>query len=410
MKLKKKQDTLAVSGFPGSKKAEKTRIFKQKKDSVPIENPAGCLMTGLRGPQLTDEEREFLISEKGAGVILFRRNIVSLKQTFELCREIKRLSPELPPLIAVDLEGGRVNRFSHLKEMFPWPAPEKLGRLKPSEIFSTAEIMGRELSALGIDINFAPVVDLPQKKSDLLKGRVFSRNKKTLALCSRAFTNGMMKGGVLPCLKHFPGHGGVSEDSHHTLPRDESSLRSMKAQFDLFEKLYRSHLSFQDSEKGKKPGKSNTVNIKHLPLIMTAHVQFQNIDAVPATFSGKFLREILREKMRFRGVIVSDDIDMEALSSFSPAERFSKAISGGCNLILSCQRPETPREILQFFSDKPESLNSIKESLKISQALLTRLRQERAKSPAPDWPAVQEILFCPKDRKYLHSLTPFSSS
>ena len=339
-----------------------------------------CLMRGLKGPELTKEERDYLISHEVAGIILFQRNILSFKQVYELCRELKELYPvnSPPPLIAVDLEGGSVNRFSHLKESFPWPSAEKLGQLKTSEISLVAEIMGRQLNALGIDINFAPVVDVPLAQSSLLKGRTFSQKPEQIISCARAFTEGLIKGGTLPCLKHFPGHGGVSEDSHKTLPKDKSPVEG-RTSLKPFEAL------------------------KHCPLIMTAHIEFQNEEG-PATFSPYWLKTVLRKQMQFQGIIVSDDIDMEALASYSSAERFTKALSGGCDLILCCQKPETPLEIDQFFTEHPEPLQFLKPRLEISAQRINRLRQSRKKRVHSTWLEVSQTLFSPADWKKLESL------
>ena len=349
--------------------------------SISKKQVGSCLMMGLKGPDIQPEEREYLISREVAGVILFQRNILSFQQTYELCRELKALYPvsRPPPLIAVDLEGGSVNRFSHLKESFPWPSAERLGQLKFSEIFSVAEIMGRRLSALGIDINFAPVVDIPLKKSSLLEGRSFGCDQETVISCATAFAEGLIKGGVFPCLKHFPGHGGVSEDSHKTLPRDERTLED-KGFLKPFEIL------------------------KHCPLIMTAHIEFKNIDSGPVTFSRYWLETILRKQVQFQGVIVSDDIDMEALAPLSSAERFTKAMTGGCDLILCCQNPKTPLEVDWFFSEYPEQMHLIQSRLKTSASRVTHLRQERKNIFYPTWQKASSILFSSEDRRQLEGL------
>ena len=340
-----------------------------------------CLMMGLKGPEIQPEESEYLISHEVAGVILFRRNILSFQQTYELCRELKTLYPAgcPPPLIAVDLEGGKVNRFSHLKESFSWPSAERLGQLELSEIFSVAEIMGRRLNALGIDINFAPVVDVPLKKSSILEGRTFGSDQETVISCARAFTEGLTREGVLPCLKHFPGHGGVCEDSHKTLPRDERTLKD-KEFLKPFETL------------------------KHCPFIMTAHIEFYNIDTEPVTFSRYWLETVLRKQIQFRGVIVSDDIDMEALAPLSSGERFTKALMGGCDLILCCQSSETPLEIDQFFSEHSEQLHSMRSRLKTSASRITSLRQKRETRFCPTWRECSHILFSSEDHRQLENL------
>lgn len=340
-----------------------------------------CLMMGLKGPEIQPEEKEYLISHEVAGVILFQRNILSFQQTYELCRELKALYPSdrPPPLIAVDLEGGRVNRFSHLKESFPWPSAERLGQLQLSGIFSVAEIMGRKLNALGIDINFAPVVDVPLKESSLLKGRTFGRDQETVISCAKVFAEGLTGGGVLPCLKHFPGHGGVCEDSHKTLPRDQRTL--------------------EDNE-FLKPFET----LKHNPLIMTAHIEFYNIDAGPVTFSRYWLETVLRKQIQFQGVIVSDDVDMKALAPLSSAERFIKSLKGGCDLILCCQNPETPLEIDQFFSKHSGQLHSIQSRLKTAASRVTHLRQKQKNTLFSTWQKASSVLFSSEDHRQLESV------
>ena len=343
-----------------------------------------CLMLGLKGPEISREEREFFLSCRPAGVILFQRNILSFKQTYELCRELKALYParQAPLLTAVDLEGGGVNRFSRVKGAFPWPSPENMGRLKPREVFSLAKIMGRQLRAMGIDINFAPVVDISRRrgKSAVLKGRVFSQDPEVLISRAGAFTEGLMKEGVLPCLKHFPGHGGVRGDSHKTLPRDGGTLKELAFQLRPFREL------------------------QHCPLIMTAHIEFKNIDPGPAGFSRRLLEDVLRRQIRFQGVIVSDDMDMKAVAGFPPVERFLKAVAGGCDLVLCCQKPKTPREIDRFFSRKPEGLSALKVRLKASEKRLNRLRKRQKDLPALSWAKASRILFSPRDQKQFKKL------
>ena len=134
--------------------------------------PGSCLMIGLSSSTLSKEEKDFIISHNIAGIVLFKRNIKSFQQVHELCSEIKCLTVP-PPLIAIDMEGGEVNRFSHLKQSVPWPSPQALRTLEPKHIFSIARSMSRQLKLLGIDINFAPVVDLPLMNNPSFKDPCF---------------------------------------------------------------------------------------------------------------------------------------------------------------------------------------------------------------------------------------------
>ena len=232
-----------------------------------------CLMIGLKGHSLLKEEKDFIISNHISGVVLFKRNIQSFKQVYELCSELKSLSRP-SPLIAIDMEGGEVDRFSHLKEAIPWPSAKTLGSLNSKSIYSIARSLAKQLNLLGININFAPVVDLPLIKNPLLETRVFGRTQQEILRGADPFVEGLIKEQVIPCLKHFPGHGGVAEDSHKTFPKDQRHLNELEPQLEIFQTLFE----------------------KHPCWIMTAHIEFPNIDKTPATFSNVFLKHCLGVK------------------------------------------------------------------------------------------------------------------
>ena len=272
--------------------------------------PGSSLMMSLQGLSLLEEEKAFIVSNNIAGVVLFKRNLQSFKQIYELCLDLKSLTKP-SPLIAIDMEGGEVNRFSHLKESYPWPSPKTLKTLDSNQIFLIAKSMAKQLHALGIDINFAPVVDLPLVNNPLLTNRVFGKSKEEILKYASCFIEGLIEGKIIPCLKHFPGHGGVNEDSHKTLPRDNRHLKDLKSQLDIFQTLFEKYPTCW---------------------IMTAHVEFPNIDKKPATFSKVLLKTNLRNQQGFNGLLVSDDIDMEALKSFSIEERFFSGSERGLQL------------------------------------------------------------------------------
>ena len=340
-----------------------------------------CLMMGLKGKGITKTERDFLVSRQAAGVILFRRNLESFRQIYELCREIKSLSSP-PLLLGIDMEGGAVNRLAHVEGALPWPSAETLGGKAPGEIFAVARALGRELAALGFDINFAPVADLPLWESVLLKTRVFGKSPESVAQSAAAFAEGIFEGGALPCLKHFPGHGGVGEDSHKTLPRDERSLKELEPQLRIFEEILR-----------RRP----------FP-VMTAHVEFPRIEKGPATFSKILLRRELKKKRGFAGLIVSDDIDMGALGGWTPGERVFRALRGGCELILCCQREKTPLEALAFFEQNPEKEREIRPFLRAAAQKTASLRKQRAARGQKLWKEVSEILSCPEHKGIFRDL------
>ena len=314
-------------------------------------------MMGLEGPSLLKEEKAFIISNNIAGLVLFKRNLQSFKQIYELCSELKSLTRP-SPLIAIDMEGGEVNRFSHLKESIPWPSPQMLRALKPKPIFLIARSMARQLNLLGIDINFAPVVDLPLMDNSLLQTRVFGESKDEILKQTDPFVGGLIKGPVIPCLKHFPGHGGVSEDSHNVLPRDPRRLKDLESQLEIFHTLFK----------------------KYSCWIMTAHIVFPNIDKTPASFSKVLLKTHLKDQMGFKGLVVSDDIDMSALKDFPPGECFLQALKGGCDLVIACQKKNSPKELIKYFQKNPMKRKEIKEELKNSSEKILQIRKKTTKA------------------------------
>ena len=325
-------------------------------------------MMGLQGDTIRSEEKKLLISEQIAGVILFKRNITSFKQVHQLCGELKQLTTGRSFFIGVDREGGEVDRFSHLEDSFPYPSARQLSFLPPDHVFLIAQGLGEELNALGIDINFAPVLDLPQKRNDLFKTRSFGVEPKRVTLKGAAFCKGLKSQKNLFCLKHFPGHGNVEEDSHFVLPKDFRTFKEISVQLNIFKKV---------------------LERTSPPLIMTAHIQFPNVDSQIATFSKIFLSETLRDKWGYKGVIVSDDINMKALSSYSLGERVYLSLKAGCNLVLTCQDNEIIEDILLFFKNNPEKEKELNPFIKKSQNYFTSLcpiKRVRA------WSEVQGIL------------------
>ena len=330
-----------------------------------LAQPGSCLMISLKGLSLLKEEKKFILSNHIAGVVLFQKNVQSFSQIYELCSEIKSLTRP-PLLIAIDMEGGTINRFSLLKESPPWPSPQILKTFPSRKISLMAKSMGRQLYALGIDINFAPVVDLPIVKSPLLKDRVFGQTKEEILKYSSPFIEGLIDAKLIPCLKHFPGHGGVSEDSHELLPKDSRQIKDLTSQLDIFTTLFNTYPCW----------------------IMTAHIEFTNIDKIPATFSNKILTDILKIHEGFKGILVSDDVDMKALEKFSLGERFFNAIKAGCNLVISCQNSQSPQEILNYFQKNPHQKSFLKKELKDSSTQILAIRQ-KLKSVRPHFKKVQ---------------------
>ena len=305
-----------------------------------------ALFISLEGIKPSLEETEFIKKQSPAGVTLFKRNIKSKEQTQALIQKIKSLSQE-PLLVAVDCEGALVNRLSHIG--FKYPSSEELSFEPKEKILKLAKSMGKDLRNFGFDLNFAPVVDLPIVKSPLLVERVFGSSPDKIIEKAGAFMGGLLKGGIYPCLKHFPGHGGVKEDSHELLPQDPRSLDDLEIQIQIFENLFK----------------------KYPCAIMTAHILFPQIDKSPASFSKRLLTEILKKNRKFKGLVFSDDIDMGALKGFSPGEAYFLALQAGCDMVLNCQK--SPFKILEYFQKNPIKKKEINEKLKQSRLKLKKL-------------------------------------
>ena len=307
--------------------------------------PGSVLMIGLQGLSLSKQEKHFLISEEIAGVILFKRNIQDFKQLFELCQELKSLNL----LIGIDMEGGLVDRLKHIPDAWPWPSAEELVKKNPEEIFCVGMALGQHLRALNIDINFAPVLDISRVESSVLKTRTYGKTAKQVCFFALPFLQGLKQAGVHACLKHFPGHGAVREDSHKELPEDDRDLENLDIKpFEVFIEA---------------------------PLIMTAHIKYPKVCSLPATLSPRFLQDVLRKKLQFKGVIVSDDIDMHALKNFPKPEIYLQALKAGCNLILCCEDIRTPRDILNYFQSKPEACQNIQDFVESSKTRLELIKR-----------------------------------
>jgi beta-N-acetylhexosaminidase len=278
----------------------------------------GPIMCDLRGLQLEADEREMLLHPQVGGVILFTRNFESADQVAALCAAIHALrEPHL--LIAVDHEGGRVQRF---REGFSrLPACALFGQChNAKEGESLAQqagwLMAAELLAVGIDLSFAPVLDVGGKVSQVIGDRAFHINPEKVSSLARAYIRGMKEAGMAAVGKHFPGHGSVPEDSHVAIPYDNRNYEDIKMK-DLipFERMIRAGL----------------------PGLMPAHVIYSKIDEKPAGFSSIWLEQILRNQLEFQGTIFSDDLSMKGAEMMgSYPERAEAALHAGCDMVLAC--------------------------------------------------------------------------
>ncbi len=290
----------------------------------------GPVMLDLQGLTLNEQECRLLQQPQVGGVILFSRNFESRQQLQQLVAEIHQLR-QPPLLVAVDHEGGRVQRF---REGFsPIPAMARLGELHqrhPKAALQSVEQLGwllaAELRAEGIDVSFTPVLDLGRGISGVIGDRAFHSDPEVIARLAAALMAGMKRAGMVAVGKHFPGHGMVKEDSHLARPVDPRPLAELMLE-DLvpFERMIGQGLA----------------------AMMPAHVIYPHVDQHPAGFSAFWLQQVLRKELRFQGVIFSDDLSMEAAAAYGDfPQRAQAALQAGCDMVLVCNRPEAAEAVV----------------------------------------------------------------
>ena len=295
--------------------------------------PRGAVMLDVAGVELSPEDRERIAHPRVGGVILFTRNYESSSQLKALVASIRALR-DPPPLIAVDHEGGRVQRF---REGFTAVPPMRnLGQLWDRDVGAASgeaqrlgTVIAHELSAHGVDFSFTPVLDLDYGHSEVIGDRAFHRNANAVAHLASALCRGLRAGGIAAVAKHFPGHGFVAADSHHEMPRDPRSLAALEVD-DLvpFAVLIR----------------------EGVEAIMPAHVVYPAVDAHPAGFSRVWLTDILRRRLGFEGLIFSDDLSMAGAGGPGDiVERAQAAHEAGCDMVLVCNDPAAADTLLSHW-------------------------------------------------------------
>ncbi len=294
------------------------------------EGMLGPLMIDVEGVALSERERRWIADPRVGGVILFSRNFQHREQLTALVAEIATVKRP-KPLIAVDHEGGRVQRF---REGFSRIPPMRaLGRRYEADAAAALEeavemgwLLAAELRAVGVDFSFAPVLDLDRGVSEVIGDRAFHGDPRVVAALGAAVRRGMQAAGMAAVGKHFPGHGAVAPDSHQSLPVDERALEAVEEDIQPFAHLIRNGLEG----------------------VMLAHVVYRHADTLPAGFSPYWIKTVLRERFGFQGAVISDDLSMAgaAVMGAMPA-RVEAALGAGCDLVLVCNDPDAVAAVLR---------------------------------------------------------------
>ena len=280
--------------------------------------PKGIILSCI-STCLNRDEISFFSKINPFGFILFSRNFESKKQLKKLVKSLKEVSENKNPLIFVDHEGGRVQRFSN-SEFTKIPSQKFFGdlykknkNLSEELAYLYSKLMAIELRDAGVDVNCSPVLDIYFGKADKIIGdRSFSDEPISVSKLGNCFCKGMKKIGILPVIKHFPGHGRSNQDSHKTLPLIDASFEKLD-EIDLVPFRF----------------------LKNEVFIMVAHILYIKLDKMVATYSEKIIKNILRKKLSFKGLVLSDDIDMKALKG-KLTTRVINSYNGGCDIVLYC--------------------------------------------------------------------------
>lgn len=336
------------------------------------------VMIGISGKTLTSEEKKFIVKNNISGVTLFSRNVESPQQVRQLCVELQALRHQMPdkaPLfIAIDMEGGRVAR---LKEPFTiWPPMKKLGDLdNPTVSFHFTNKMGAELKAVGINLDFSPCLDVfTNPKNTVIGDRAISTDPEIVAKHASALIRGFIKADVIACAKHFPGHGNTLIDSHEDLPVEMADKKHLdQVELVPFKRAFRSRVD----------------------LIMTAHMKYPKIDPDwPVTLSEIFLKNILRDECRYRGLVITDDLDMKALAKhYDPTLIPVRALKAGADILLYCNEPESPPKAIEAVIGGMAQGQLDKKEIESLHLKILNYKKEKIKNPDPlPWDQAVQVI------------------
>ncbi|NUP11008.1 MAG: beta-N-acetylhexosaminidase [Polyangiaceae bacterium] len=338
------------------------------------------LVSGFDGSTLTAQTAGALSRGERAGVILFKRNLPTIDATAALTGSIQRATAQadgdLPALVAVDEEGGRVSRLPAGEPKLP--PMRMLGAIGEVDLVEAAgRAIGARLLELGFNLDFAPVLDVDSNPNNpVIADRSFGSSPGIVAELGIAFAQGLANGGVLACGKHFPGHGDTDKDSHFDLP----VVRHDRARLDRIE--------LAPFRAACRAG---------IDSIMSAHVVIEGIEpGVPATFSRAAMHGLLREELGFRGVLVSDDLEMRAVSALKPPnESALVAITAGCDLLLVCEDEDAADSVFATLTREIEASPAFRARAEEAAQRVLAMRREAAnrarRGPLPG-PSVRQVL------------------
>lgn len=324
--------------------------------------PLGPVMLDVVGTALSEDDLRRIRHPLTGGVILFARNYENRAQLIALCDAIHAARPGV--LIAVDHEGGRVQRFRS-DGFTRLPAMRKLGELWDKDVLQACKLatavgymLAAELRACGVDLSFTPVLDLDYGPSEVIGDRAFHRDPRVVTLLAKSINHGLLEAGMANCGKHFPGHGFVAADSHVAIPVDERDPQEILK---------------EDAAPYGWLGMS-------LSAVMPAHVIYPKFDKHPAGFSKKWL-SLLRKELGFEGVIFSDDLSMEGASvAGTVVQGAHAALKAGCDMVLVCNAPDKADELLEGL-DPSVALDAHRSAARIAALVPT--------SNAKRWDALQ---------------------
>ena len=304
----------------------------------------GPVMLDIEGQRLTPADRELLAAPAVGGVVLFSRNFASVSQLADLVAAIRAVRTP-PLLVAVDQEGGRVQRFrdgfTRLPPMRRLGEQYDLDRDEGLALARTAGwLIASELRAIGLDLSFAPCVDLDWGVSEVIGDRAFHSRPEAVAELAIAFCSGHKRAGMAAVAKHFPGHGAVAADSHEQLPVDRRAFGDLLDDMRPYERLI-AHRSVAG--------------------IMLAHVVYAETDPLPAGFSRYWIETQLRGQLAFDGAVFSDDLGMKAVARFGPMpERARRALEAGCDMVLVCNDRPAAAATVAALSDWSNPLSLVR--------------------------------------------------